>query len=341
MTDAAPAMAVAIAEGYSFTYGGQAPRFHARRRVPMTVFTEDCFSGLLTATDGQPRAVAPFPYVNPLTGPIAVEDVQPGDLLAIHLAHLAPARMWGVATVSPDFGALSGTQRGPNLQAPQTEQVWIWTVDQAAARLTTPTADGSGRVLSAPLRPFHGSLGVAPAHGEVRSCVVPDMFGGNLDLPDLGAGATLYLRANVEGAMVSIGDGHLTQGDGELAGTAVEGALHTTLIFDVAPTDDAVAWPRIETDGEIGVVGCARPLEDAVRIASAGLVHWVAHLCGLSVPDAHQWVSQVVRLRIGNLVNPLYTVAAFVPKHDLPGSPPVLDGVHARLQALASAGAKP
>ena len=337
MSEAGTAASVASSEGYSFLYGGQGPRLHARPRVPITVFTEDCFSGLLSTTGGHPRKVAPYPYVNPLTGPIAVEGIRPGDLLAIHLARLEPARDWGVATVSPDFGALSGTQRGPNLQAPQAEQVWIWTVDRAGSRLTTPASDGSGRVLSAPLRPFHGSLGVAPAHGEVRASVVPDLFGGNLDLPDLAAGATLYLRANVEGAMVSIGDGHFTQGDGELAGTAVEGALRTTLIFDVAPTSDTIAWPRIETDREIGVVGCARPLEDAVRIAAAGVVHWVAHLCGLSVPDAHQWVSQVVRLRIGNLVNPLYTVAAFVPKHELPGAPLVLDGVHTRLRTLTSA----
>ncbi len=73
-----------------------------------------------------------------------------------------------------------------------------------------------------------------------------------------------------------------------------------------------------------------------VRIAVAGLVPWVSHLCSLSVPDAHQWVSQVVRLRIGNRVNSLSTVAAFVSKHDLPGSPPVLDDVHARPRSLAS-----
>ncbi len=335
------ARSVAARQGYSFHYGGEPPRLQARFGVPITVFTEDAFSGLLTDSAGLPRAVAPFPFVNPLTGPIAIEGIRAGDLLAIHLARLEPARDWGVATVSPDFGALSGTQRGPNLQPPQAEQVWIWTLDRAAARLTTPVSDGSGRLLSAPLRPFHGSLGVAPPHGEVRSSVVPDIFGGNLDLPDLAAGATLYLRANVEGGMVSIGDGHLTQGDGELAGTAVEGALDTTLIVDRAPADAATVWPRIETDTEIGVVGCARPLEDAVRIASAGLVHWVAGLCGLTVPDAHQWVSQTVRLRIGNLVNPLYTAAAFVPKAGLPGEPAILGGVHDRLRAAAGLDGRP
>ena len=324
------------AEMFSFHFGGQAPRLRARCREPITVFTEDCFSGRLTATHGRPREVAPFPFVNPLTGPIEVDGVHAGDLLAIHLAALVPARTWGVATVSPDFGALSGTQRSPNLQPAQAEQVWIWTIEAAAGRLTTPAADGTGRLLAAPLRPFQGSLGVAPAHGEVRSSVVPDLFGGNLDLPELAAGATLYLRANVEGAMVSIGDGHLSQGDGELSGTAIEGALHTTLIFDVAGPSDAIAWPRIETDDEIGVVGCARPLEDAVRIAAAGLVHWVAQLSALSVPDAHQWVSQAVRLRIGNLVNPLYTVAAFVRTRELPGRPLVLEGVHTRLRAIAA-----
>jgi acetamidase/formamidase len=125
------------------------------------------------------------------------------------------------------------------------------------------------------------------------------------------------------------------QGDGELAGTAVEGALNTRLVFEVLDARDAIEWPRIETDGEIGVVGCARPLEDAVRIATAGLVAWVSQLCALSTLDAYQFVSQTCRVRIGNLVNPLYSVAAFVPKALLPGRPVAFGGIHRALREIA------
>jgi amidase len=321
---------------YVFHYGAGEPRIRAKLGESLRVFTEDCFSGKLVAVDGKPREVAPFPRVNPLTGPIAVEGVRRGDILAIHLVSLVPARDWGVSTVSPNFGALSGTRNNPNLQAEQAETVWIWRVG-ADETLTATTMNG--RKIGAPLRPFHGSLGVAPPHGEVRLSVVPDSFGGNLDIPDLGAGATLYLRANVDEAMVYIGDGHYAQGDGELAGTAIEGALNTELIFADCSVDEHMLWPRLETDTEIAVIGCARPLEDAVRIASHGLVHWMSRLCGLELGDAHQLVSQNCRLRIGNLVNPLYTVAAFIDKKWLPPEFPVFNDTHRALRAARKSSA--
>jgi amidase len=318
---------------YVFHYGAGAPLARVALGERISVFTEDCFSGKLVSVDGKPREVAPFPRVNPLTGPIAIRGIRAGDILAIHLASLEPARDWGVSTISPNFGALSGTRSNPNLQPEQAEKVWIWRVDRAEGIVVTRTTDG--REIRALLRPFHGSLGVAPAHGEIRASVVPDAFGGNLDIPDLRAGATLYLNAHVDEAMAYIGDGHFAQGDGELAGTAVEGALRTELIFENCGTGDDIHWPRLETDAEIAVIGCARPLEDSARIASHALVHWVSGICGLALADAHQLVSQNCRLRIGNLVNPLYTIAAFIDKKWLPDAPQIFAGAHDALRAAS------
>jgi amidase len=318
---------VVNAPPFTFLYSAAAPVLTARPGERLRVFTEDAFGGRLTTASGQPRVVAPFPRVNPLTGPIAVEGVRAGDVVAIHLVSLTPARDWGVSTISPNFGALSGTRNNPNLQPEPQETVWIWRVE---GDLVTTSA-ASGALLKAPVRPFHGCLGVAPAHGEARHSVVPDSFGGNLDIADVAAGATVYLRANADGALVHIGDGHYAQGDGELAGTAVEGAMDTELVFAKLDSADGIEWPRIETDREIGVVGCARPLEDAARIASHGLTRWVAGLCGLSLQDALELVSQTCRLRIGNLVNPLYSVAAFVDKRWLPGPPVIFGGARDRL----------
>lgn len=301
-------------EGQDFVFhlGGHAPALSVRPGEAFTVFTEDCFSGKLASVDGRPREIAPFPKVNPLVGPIAVEGVKAGDALAIRLHRLEPVRDWGVATISPNFGFLSGTRLSPNLQPEQEERVWIWRFSQDGKTLTTQTANG--RTLVAPARPFHGTLGVAPAHGEVRLGVAPGDFGGNFDIPDLTAGATLTLRANVDGGHVYIGDGHYAQGDGEIAGTAVEGAFHTTLSIDRVEADDALDWPRLETDTHIGVIGVARPLDDAVRIALAGLVRWVALRTGLDMMDAHQLVSQTCSLRIGNVVNPSFTALCSIPK---------------------------
>ncbi|MEQ1955403.1 acetamidase/formamidase family protein [Mesorhizobium sp. CN2-181] len=297
---------------FVFRVGGHEPRLHVAQGEAFTVFTEDCFSGKLTSVDGEPRKVAPYPRVNPLTGPIHVEGVSAGDIVAIRLISLTPARQWGVATISPDFGLLSGTRVNPNLQEPQDEHVWIWRFSADGKVLETPTKDG--RKLRVPYRPFHGTLGVAPAHGEVRLAVAPGDFGGNLDIPDLGPGSTLYLRANVDGAHVVIGDGHYAQGDGEIAGTAIEGAFNTTLMCERVEMDDAFDWPRFENDDVIGVIGCARPLDDACRIAVAGLVRWVVDRTALSVHEAHQLLTQCCRLRIGNLVNPSFSVMCSIDK---------------------------
>jgi amidase len=188
------------AHAFAFHYGPAPPTLIASRREKVQVFTEDAFCGRLTAPTGKPREAAPFPFVNPLTGPIAVEGVRAGEVLAIHLVSLTPARDWGVSTISPNFGALSGARNNPNLQPEQQESVWICRVDREAAVVSTKTEDGVE--LRAPLHPFHGCLGVAPAYGEVRSSVVPDAFGGNLDIADIAARATLYLMANVDGALV-------------------------------------------------------------------------------------------------------------------------------------------
>ena len=110
-----------------------------------------------------------------------------------------------------------------------------------------------------------GTVGVAPAGGEVRSSLVPDRFGGNMDTPQMRAGATVFLGVNVEGALFSIGDGHYRQGEGEACGTAVEGAMTTTLIVELVK-GGAPAWPRIEDDTHWMTVGSSRPMEDSWRI---------------------------------------------------------------------------
>ncbi|WP_069816409.1 acetamidase/formamidase family protein [Streptomyces sp. TP-A0874] len=321
---------------YAFTVGGREAMAAVGLWEEFEVFTEDCFSGRLSTTSGKPREVAPFPRVNPLTGPIELTGVRAGDVVAVHLSAVEPARDWGVSTVSPGFGTLSGTRFSPNLQPQTEERVWIWRTDPASGTVRT-TVDG-GHALAVPLRPFHGTVAVAPAHGEVRTSAVPDAYGGNLDLPVVAAGTTLYLRANVDGGLLSIGDGHLAQGDGEFAGTAVEGAMLTRLRAGVlsagaARDADGVDWPRAETDEEIVSIGCGRPLEEAYRVAVADLVHWVAGVCGLSRLDAYQLVSQGCTARVGNLVNPSYTVAVSLAKELLPGKPRLMGGVHDRLRA--------
>ena len=180
-----------------------------------------------------------------------------------------------------------------------------------------------------------GTVGVAPAGGEVRSSLVPDRFGGNMDTTEMRAGATAFLGVNVEGAMFSVGDGHYRQGEGEACGTAVEGAMTTTLIVELIK-GGAPGWPRIENDSHWMTIGSSRPMEDSWRIGNAELVHWVAQLCGLHPMDAYQLCSQIAQVPVANVVDVNYSVVVKAAKSLLPDAD-AFDGIHAELRARARA----
>jgi acetamidase/formamidase len=150
-----------------------------------------------------------------------------------------------------------------------------------------------------------------------------------MDTPQMRAGSTVFLGVNVEGAMFSVGDGHYRQGEGEACGTAVEGAMTTTLIVELIK-GNAPGWPRIEDDTHWMTVGSSRPMEDSWRIANAELVHWIADLYDLHVMDAYQLCSQIAKVPIANVVDANYSVVVKAPKALLP---PVaaFDGIHADL----------
>lgn len=275
-----------------------------------------------------------MPYLNPVSGPFFIEDAEPGDTLAIHLISIVPARDWGVSSTFPHFGALTSTSHTATLQPPLEERVWVYGIDRQAGTVRFQATE-SDHTVDLPLDPMIGTIGVAPGGFEARSTIVPDTHGGNLDTPELRAGATIYLGVNVHGAMLALGDGHARQGEGEACGVGVEIATTTTLAVEVIKGVPTV-WPRMETDTSIMSIGCARPLEDAYRIAQNDLVGWVESLAGLETLDAYQLVSQAGRAPIGNVCDPNYTILAAIDKALLPSADPAYGGVHSRLRQSAA-----
>jgi acetamidase/formamidase len=181
---------------------------------------------------------------------------------------------------------------------------------------------------------MHGTVGVAPADLEVRSALVPDAHGGNMDTPEMRAGVTAYFGVNVEGGMLSIGDGHARQGEGEVCGTAVEAAMNTVVAVDLIK-GVGTPWPRLESDDALLSTGSARPLEDAFRISQHDLVGWTGSLLGLDDLDAYQLVSQAGLAPAGNVVDTNYTMVGKLPKSLLSGAT-AYDGLHDRLRAVAA-----
>jgi acetamidase/formamidase len=319
---------------YAWTFGGAAAVARIRPGTIVELSTEDCFAGRVRTETDLVSEVCEFPFLNPQTGPFHVEGAEPGDTLAVHFVSIEPSRDWAASTTVPLFGALTATHATAMLHDPLPEVVWIWQLDRVA-RTCRFNARKGGFSVDLPMDPMHGTLGVAPANLEVRSALVPDAFGGNMDTPELRAGTTCYLGVNVPGALVSLGDGHARQGEGETCGVAVEAAMDSVIIVDLIK-GRGCAWPRIESDTHVMSTGSARPLEDAFRIAQADIVGWVASDFGLDVLDAYQLVSQAVEAPIANVVDTNYTSVAKVAKRWLPPVD-VYGGVHRRLREMAAA----
>ena len=314
-----------------YTFGGCDPIARITPGEPVRLTTRDCFSGKITSIDDLPSQMCHFPYLNPVTGPLYVVGAEPGDTLAVHLIDLTVIGELGFSATFPHFGALTGTHTTAMLHPPLEERVWQYTIDHARGTVRY-AARNSPFEVDLPLEPMLGTVGVAPAGGEVRSSIVPGTHGGNLDTPLLLAGTTVYLPVGVDGALLAVGDGHARQGDGELCGVAVEVPMDVTLVVEVIP-EITTATPRLETDTAIMSIGVARPLEDAYRAGHADLVHLVSDLTGLDQLDAYQLVSQAGRAHVGNVVDENYTIAAAIDKHLLDGAQPYR-GAHHRLRDI-------
>ncbi|MDQ6715413.1 MAG: acetamidase/formamidase family protein [Actinomycetota bacterium] len=321
-------------EQYVYTFGGAPPAFRVRPGEALRLWSDDAFGGTLRTVDDLSSARPDPELVNPQTGPFYVDGAEPGDTLVLHLVDLEPARDWGVSAAIPFFGGMTSTDRTVSLQEALPDTTWIYHLDRARGTVTFAARHTDFQV-DLPVSPMLGTVGVAPAGREVRSSLVPDRFGGNMDTPQMRAGSTVYLGVNVEGALFSIGDGHYRQGEGEACGTAVEGAMTTTLIVELVK-GGAPAWPRIEDDTHWMTVGSSRPMEDSWRIANGELVQWVSQLYGLHPMDAYQLVSQVALVPVANVVDANYSVVVKAAKALLP---PVraYDGLHDELRSRSRA----
>ncbi|MDN5749176.1 MAG: acetamidase/formamidase family protein [Pseudonocardia sp.] len=319
-------------EQYAWTFGGVAPTHRIRPGTALKLWTEDAFSGRLQRTTDLPSRVLDMTQVNPQTGPFFVEGAEPGDTLAIHIVDLTPARDWAASSTIPFFGALTHPYL---LHEPLPEHTWIYQLDRAAGTLHVEFGrhDAADLRLDLPLEPMLGTVGVAPPGREVRSSLVPDTFGGNMDTPEMKPGTTCFLGVNVEGALFSVGDGHYRQGEGESCGTAVEGAMDVTLIVELIK-GGAPAWPRLEHDDHYAVVGSARPLEDAWRASQHGMIIWLGELYGIDPLDAYQLLTQIALSPLANVCDTNYSALTKVEKRHLPAAD-AHGGMHRHLRSLA------
>jgi len=303
-------------EDLCYTFGGVPPKQRIKPGTHIITWTEDCFDGAVkTKRDLASKVMTPG-HDNPQTGPFYIEGAEPGDTVAVHILKLEPARDYGISAFFPGFGALNSTDRTAMLGSDMPEVTWRYDLNAEKTMAHTESRDGR-KEWSVPLAPFLGCLGVAPAANEARSTVVPGPFGGNMDCWEVRAGNTVYLGVNAPGALLSFGDGHYAMGEGEIIGTAIEGAMNVEVFVELIPKT-ATPVPRIENRSEVMFVGSGRPLEDAARVAFKAMLGWVREKSGLSEMDAYEFVGQNAKAPIVQLVDPEYTVLVKLDKSRMP-----------------------
>jgi acetamidase/formamidase len=273
----------------------------------VVVHTIDAFGNQLVREDQKPSSIL-GPYLNPQTGPIYIEGAEPGDTLLVRIDAIEPTRDWAVSCTIPYFGGLTSTRWTALLQAPLEERVWIYQQTESGGFAYRDRWE-------IPWAPFFGTIGTSP-HIEAISTLSPGDHGGNMDVPDVTVGATVHLPVHHPGALFFTGDAHAAQGQGELCGVALEIAARGTFTFDLIK-GKAIEWPRIVSETHIMVVGSARPMEDAARIAYTELVKWMVADYGFDPLDAYQLLSQAGELYVGNMVDTLYSLVAKCPKRYL------------------------
>ncbi|MDQ3458057.1 MAG: acetamidase/formamidase family protein [Deinococcota bacterium] len=267
--------------------------------------------GQLTPSSGVAEVTTlDFGRINPVTGPIRVDGAAPGDALKITIQSFAPSG-WGWTANIPGFGLLADQFLEPALL--------LWKYDPASM---APALYGDkGRV---PLKPFCGTIGVAPAAAGWHSIVPPRRVGGNMDVRDLSAGTELYLPVEVDGALLSIGDTHAAQGDGEVCGTAIESPMTLTVTVDLVKNAN-LAFPRFTTAGPVTrhldakgyevTTGIGPDLMAGARAAVSSMIELLSARHGLAPEDAYMLCSVCADLRISEIVDaPNWIVSLYFPR---------------------------
>jgi acetamidase/formamidase len=251
-----------------------------------------------------------FSKINPVTGPVFVDGAEPGDVLKITLLSFVPSG-WGWTANIPGFGLLADEFREAALH--------VWRYDPA-----TLAPALFGRWAKVPLKPFTGTIGVAPAEPGLHSIVPPRRVGGNMDVRDIALGTELFLPVEVAGALFSVGDTHAAQGDGEVCGTAIESPMRVALQFDLLKREP-LAFPRFRTAGPVTshldakgyevATGIGPDLMQAARASVRSMIDLLGRRHAMPAIDAYLLCSVCGDLRISEIVDiPNWTVSFYLPR---------------------------
>lgn len=257
--------------------------------------TCDCFSNQISS-EADVFQELDWQRINPATGPVFVKGAEPGDLLRIDINQISFTRDYAVMVTAPNLGVV-----GDELSIPDVTIV--------------PISNGKAKLpgnIEVSLRPMIGVIGVAPANGAI-TCGTPDSHGGNMDCKEIVEGSTLWLSVNVKGALFALGDLHAAMGDGEVSvcGLEIPGKVVVTLsVVKNVP----LPTPMLENADNIYTLASALTLDDAAKLATRNMAHFIMNNTTLSLADAINVMSITGNVEVCQMVDPLKTCRFALPK---------------------------
>jgi amidase len=291
---------------YHTAIGSHEPVLRIGDGATVITTTVDAFGKGASDTPLTPRG-------NPQTGPFYIEGAEPGDTLVVQLDRIRPNRATGYAgsVVAPNVVEPAYVRELPERELAE------WRIDNERGTATLVKPETTLGNLTIPLAPMLGCFGVAPRGGQAISTATSAEHGGNMDYRGFVAGVRVYFPVFVPGALLHVGDGHATQGDGEIVGTGIEISMEVQFTVRLIK-GKRIRWPRGENAEYIFTVGNARPLDQAVQHATTEMLRWLKEDYGLDAVSASLLLGQCVEYDLGNVFDPAYTMVCKLQKALLP-----------------------
>lgn len=248
---------------------------------------------------------------NPLTGPFYIETAEPGDVIAVTLTKLSLNRNYANSAE----GFVSRALPKSNLIKSKKVTLVKWNLDLHEMTGTPQTSHEHLQNFSVPLNPMLGCVGLASEGKKQILTFDAGPFGGNMDFSRVAQSATIYLPVFHSGGLLYIGDGHAMQGDAELNGDALETSMDIEFTTRVLKDEQhKIGMPMVEDSVYIMTVGLDKSLDNALKIANAGMMDWLQKNYHLSYEEASIFLGAAVEYKIAEVADPKVEVIAMIKK---------------------------
>ena len=316
-------------EGILEDQGRDPVKYFGSKGVPANMVLKDAIA--ITGSTMAHDFAKDGPHI--ITGPVAIEGAEPGDVLKIEVLSIVPRVPYGVISNRHGKGALvgefpenAGAQPDASAEHPERyANVFVFApIRKIHDQWYGIVKAKNGKEVRFAAKPFMGTMGVVSTSPEYGHSVPPGAYGGNLDISELGAGSTLYLPVLVPGAKFYTGDPHMNQGHGEVALTALELSQRPTFRLTVLKKGDAsipsssgtLTKPFAETKDYWMAIGLDPDLDDAMKDSTREAVRFLSEQLGMDRATALAYLSAATNFAVTQVVDKTKGVHALIRKSD-------------------------